>query len=112
MDAFTDPLPDDLDLKLRSEFGDTFVPERAADLREPLVRTLIAFLPEHDEKQVASAFDEAVIRTRITLDWRQFLCVLLRQLPGWWTKLTTGPGFGASRKNARMQMMMPCPRPK
>jgi hypothetical protein len=96
MDAFTDPLPDDLDLKLRSEFGDTFAPERAADLREPLVHTLTAFLPEHDEKQVARAFDEAVIRTRITLDWRHFLCVLLGLLPGWWTKLTAGPGFGAS----------------
>jgi hypothetical protein len=96
MDAFTDPLPDDLDLKLRSEFGDTFAPERAADLREPLVRTLAAFLPEHDGKQVARAFDEAVIRTRITLDWRHFLCVLLGLLPGWWTKLTAGPGFGAS----------------
>jgi len=96
MDAFTDPLPDDLNLKLSSEFGDTFAPERAADLREPLVRTLTAFLPEHDEKQVASAFDEAVIRTRITLDWRRFLCVLLGLLPGWWTKLTAGPGFGAS----------------
>jgi Kelch motif len=96
MDAFTDLLPDDLDLKLRSEFGDTFAPDRAADLREPLVRTLTAFLPEHDEKQVASAFDEAVIRTRITLDWRHFLCVLLGLLPGWWTKLTAGPGFGAS----------------
>jgi len=42
----------------------------------------------HNEKQVASAFDEAVIRTRITLDWRHFLCVLLGLLPRWWTKLT------------------------
>jgi len=36
MDAFTDPLPDDLDLKLRFEFGDTFAPERAATCAKPL----------------------------------------------------------------------------
>jgi hypothetical protein len=96
MDDVTASLREALSGRLGKRFGGAFDPGSAGEVRTSVVRTVNAALPDHDRAQVAAAFDEAVARMTAPLDWGRFLCLLLGLLPGWWTKLSTGPGFDAS----------------
>jgi len=87
---------DRLAVELSAAFGDVFVPDRVGEIRDGLVKTVANVLPRHDVDQVTAAFELAVRRFTVAVNWRRFLCVLLGALPGWWTKLTNSPGFGAS----------------
>ena len=81
---------------LQRDFGSNFEPKEAGRLKTRMLKTLLAALPEHNIEQINRAFDETTRTLRANVDWTRFLCVILGQLPGWWTKLTNKPGFNTS----------------
>jgi hypothetical protein len=82
--------------KLQAAFGDAFVPAQVAVMRDALVKMVAAALPGLEPARIADAFDVATKAFSLPIDWSRLLDAWLRLLPGYWTKLTNSPGFGAS----------------
>ena len=82
--------------RLANNYGEAFEPDRRKELRPKLVRILTRELGDVERDHVVASLDDVLRRTKVTLDWNRFLCVILSSLPGKWTKLTNNPGFNAS----------------
>ena len=76
--------------------GERFDPEWKGSMRERIVRHLAHDLPHIDHTVIGNAIDRTVRTIHFPIDWRHFICLLLRHLPGSWVKLTSNPGFDAS----------------
>ncbi|KWE98819.1 hypothetical protein WL80_32740 [Burkholderia ubonensis] len=77
-------------------FGAAVHPDKTYEIEPKLVQLLVHELPQYDRQIVQRAVDGAFRQTEVAIDWRRFICLILSLLPGWWTKLTNNPGFGAS----------------
>ena len=82
--------------RLANNYGEAFEPDRRKELRPKLVRILTRELGDVERDHVVASLDDVLRRTKVTIDWNRFLCIILSSLPGTWTKLTNNPGFNAS----------------
>ena len=82
--------------RLANNYGEAFEPDRRKELRPKLVRILTRELGDVERDHVVASLDDVLRRTKVTIDWHRFLCIILSSLPGTWTKLTNNPGFNAS----------------
>ena len=82
--------------RLANNYGEAFEPDRRKELRPKLVRVLTRELGDVERDHVVASLDDVLRRTKVTIDWNRFLCIILSSLPGTWTKLTNNPGFNAS----------------
>jgi hypothetical protein len=76
--------------------GTQFDPAWRGSMHERIVSQLAADLPHIDHTVLGNAVERTARGVRFPIDWRHFLCLLLRNLPGSWVKLTNNPGFEAS----------------
>jgi Kelch motif len=82
--------------RITENYGIAYDPARRKELRPKLVRLLTREITNVDRELVVKALDDVMRRTKVTLDWHRFLCIILSSLPGWWVRLANNPGFGAS----------------
>ena len=82
--------------RLTHNYGAAYDPKRNQELRPKLVRLLTRELADVEREDLVAALDKVLRRTRVILNWDQFVCTVFSWLPGSWTKLTNNPGFAAS----------------
>ena len=83
----------DLADRLSNNYGGAFDPEQKKELRPKLVRVLTRELADVERERVVASLDNVLRRTKVTIDWQRFLCIILSSLPGSWTKLDEQPGL-------------------
>jgi hypothetical protein len=81
--------------RIAENHGPVYDPDRREELRGRLL-TLLSREVTHVSKGMLVHALDSVLKTRVTLDWHRFLCLLLSSLPGHWVKVANNPGFGAS----------------
>jgi hypothetical protein len=82
--------------RFTENYGIAYEPARKKELRPKLIRILKRELSEVDHDLLVRALDDVLRRTKVSLDWHRFLCIILSSLAGSWVKLTNNPGFNAS----------------
>jgi hypothetical protein len=81
--------------RITENFGPGYDPSQRKQIRAKMLQLLTKEIPYVRKELLVKGLDNA-LKTRVTLDWNRFLCIILSSLPGWWRKITNNPGFNAS----------------